>query len=147
MKIAVGSDHAGFEGPPPLYKPAIIAHLEKRGHEVVDCGTNGPESVDYPDFAANVCEAILSGKAERGVLMCGTGIGVGISANRFKGIRAATCATPEMARLSRDHNNANVICVGRRILTLETCLELIDIWLDTPFSEDERHVRRVAKMG
>ncbi len=147
MKIAVGTDHAAFEGPPPLYKPAIMEHLEQRGHEVVDCGTNGPESVDYPDFAAKVCQAILSGEAERGVLMCGTGIGVGISANRFKGIRAATCATPEMARLSRDHNNANVICLGRRILSLEACLELIDIWLDTPFSNSKRHARRVAKMG
>ncbi len=147
MKIAVGSDHAGYENPPPHYKPAIVNHLKSLGHEVIDCGTNGPEPVDYPDYAAKVCEAILSGKAERGVLLCGTGIGVGISANRRPGIRAATCATPEMARLSRAHNNANVIAVGRRILPLDKCLELIDIWLATPFSNEERHVRRVAKMG
>jgi len=147
MRIAVGSDHAGFDEPPPYYKPEFIKHLESRGVEVVDCGTSGPESVDYPDFAARVCETILSGKADRGVLLCGTGIGVSIAANRFKGIRAAVCANEEMARLSRDHNNANVICLGRRILSLETCIKLIDIWLDTPFSAGERHSRRVAKMG
>ena len=147
MRIAVGSDHAGFEDPPPWYKPAIIEHVKARGHDVIDCGTNGPESVDYPDFADVVCQTILSGEAERGVLMCGTGIGVGIAANRHKGIRAATCATPDMARLSREHNNANVICLGRRILTLDDCIRLIDIWLDTPFSGGERHTRRVEKMG
>jgi len=147
MKIAVGSDHAGFEEPKPYYKPAIIQHLEAQGHEVVDCGTNGPDSVDYPDFADNVAAAILDGQAERGVLLCGTGIGISIAANRHKGIRAATCATPDMARLAREHNDANVICVGRRILALDTCLELIDLWLATPFSNGERHVRRVGKMG
>ena len=147
MKIAVGSDHAGFESPPPWYKPAVIEHLKSLGHEVVDCGTNGPDSVDYPDFANRVAHSILSGEAERGVLICGTGIGVSIAANRHKGIRAATCATPDMARLSREHNNANVICLGRRILSLDACFQLIDIWLDTPFSGGERHTRRVTKMG
>ncbi len=147
MKIAVGSDHAGYEEPPPYYKPAIMEHLTACGHEVVDCGTSGPESVDYPDYAQRVADAILQGEAERGVLICGTGIGVGIAANRNKGIRAAVCATPEMARLGRDHNNANVICLGRRILSLEQCIELVDIWLEAPFSEGERHKRRVAKMG
>lgn len=147
MRVAIGCDHAGFDEPPPYYKPEFVKHLEAMGVEVVDCGTFGPESVDYPDFAARVCEAVLSGEAERGILLCGTGIGVGIAANRFKGIRAAVCTTDEMARLSRMHNNANVICLGRRILELETCLRLIDIWLDTPFSDEERHNRRVAKMG
>ncbi len=147
MRIAVGSDHAGYEEPAPYYKPAIMEHLKKRGHEVVDCGTNGPDSVDYPDFAVAASQAILDGKAERGVLLCGTGIGISIAANRFHGIRAAVCATPEMAQLSREHNDANVICLGRRILSLDECLHLIDIWLDTPFSAGERHMRRVAKMG
>lgn len=146
MRIAVGSDHAGFEGP-TLYKPEIMAYLEGKGHEVVDCGTSGPDSVDYPDFAGNVARAVQEGRAERGVLICGTGIGVSIAANRYKGIRAATCATPAMAELSRSHNDANVICLGRRILSLDECKQLIDIWLDTPFSEGERHVRRVQKMG
>ena len=147
MRIAIGSDHAGFEGPGTPYKPAMMTHLEARGHEVIDCGTDGPESVDYPDFAENVCKSILGDEADCGVLMCGTGIGVAIAANRHAGIRAATCATPDMARLSREHNNANVICLGRRILSLDECLHLIDVWLDTPFSGAERHERRVRKMG
>lgn len=146
MKIAVGSDHAGFEGPPPLYKPAIIEHLTALGHEVLDCGTNGPDSVDYPDYARKVCQAVLGGRAERGVLLCGTGIGVSIAANRHVGIRAAVCATPDMARLAREHNDANVICLGRRILPVEGCFRLVDIWLETPFSGGERHARRVSKM-
>lgn len=147
MRIAVGSDHAGFEDPPPYYKPEIIKHLEARGHEVLDCGTNGPESVDYPDFANNVCRAILDGRADRGVLICGTGIGVGIAANRHGGIRAAPCTTAEAARLARAHNDANVLCLGRRIVPLGQCLELVDIWLDTPFSDADRHARRVQKLG
>jgi len=147
MIIAVGSDHAGFEGPEPLYKPTIIKHLQERGHQVVDCGTNGPESVDYPDFGARVAQTVARGDAARGVVLCGTGIGIGIAANRYPGIRAATCATPEMARLAREHNDANVIALGRRILSLTECLELIDIWLDTPFSQDPRHERRVEKLG
>jgi len=147
MKIAVGSDHAGYEGPEPLYKPEIMKHLQARGYEVLDCGTNGPESVDYPDFADKVCEAVTSGRAERGVMVCGTGIGIAIAANRHKGIRAAACAKPEMARLTREHNDSNVIALGRRISTLEECLEYIDIWLDTPFSGGERHNRRIAKLG
>jgi len=114
---------------------------------VVDCGTSGPESVDYPDFAQRVSEAILNGEADLGVLLCGTGIGVSIAANRNKGIRAATCATEDMARLAREHNNANVLCIGRRILSLPECLRLVDVFLSTPFSEGERHKRRVAKMG
>ena len=147
MRIAVGSDHAGFEAPGPAYKPAIVEYLETHGHAVVDCGTSGPEAVDYPDFAQKVSEAILQDKADCGVLLCGTGIGMAIAANRHKGIRAATCANPEMAELARSHNNANVICLGRRILSLERCLKLIDIFLSTPFSEADRHKRRVAKLG
>ncbi len=146
MILAVGCDHAGYEAPEP-YMPAIVAHLESRGHEVVHLGTHGPESVDYPDFADRVCEAVLAGRAERGVLMCGTGIGVSIAANRHHGVRAAVCATQDMARLSREHNDANVICIGRRILSLDACLELLDIWLETPFSGGERHCRRVGKLG
>lgn len=147
MRIAVGSDHAGYEGPSPFYKPEIIAHLQALGHEVLDCGTNGPESVDYPDFADAVSEAVLSGKAERGVLICGTGMGISMAANRHAGIRAAVVVTPEMAELSRSHNDANVIALGRRTSTLEDCKKLVDIWLKTPFSGGERHARRIGKMG
>jgi ribose 5-phosphate isomerase B len=117
------------------------------GHEVIDCGTSGPESVDYPDYARKVCDEVLGGGAEMGVLLCGTGIGVGIAANRHKGIRAATCATPQMAELARSHNDANVLCFGSRILSIEECLHLIDVFLSTNFSHGERHQRRIEKMG
>ncbi len=146
MIIAIGSDHAGYEGEPP-YKPEILRHVARLGHQTLDCGTHGPESVDYPDFANAVCEAILEGRARYGILVCGTGIGVSIAANRHSGIRAATCATKDMARLSREHNDANVICLGRRILSLPACFDLIQIWLDTPFNGGERHCRRIKKMG
>ncbi len=146
MRIAVGCDHAGYEGANP-YKPELVKHIEGLGHEVVDCGTFSADSVDYPDFGQKVADAIVRGEAECGVLMCGTGIGVSIAANRTPGIRAAVCATPDMARLAREHNDANVICLGRRVLTLPQCLEFIDIFLSTPFSAGERHVRRVAKLG
>ena len=147
MRIAVGSDHAGFEEPAPLYKPEIIKHLEAKGHTIVDCGPEGPGSVDYPDYANRVSETLLNQQADRGILLCGTGIGVGMAANRHPGIRAATCATMDMVRLSREHNDANVLCLGRRILTLQQCLDFIDAWLEIPFSGQERHQRRVAKMG
>ena len=147
MRIAVGSDHAGYEEPPPYYKPAIMERLVALGHEIVDCGTDSAASVDYPDFAPHVSHAILSGDADCGVLLCGTGIGMSIAANRNPGIRAAVCATPDMARLAREHNNANILCLGRRILSLPQCFELMDIFLNIPFSEGERHRRRVAKMG
>jgi len=146
MRIAVGNDHAGYEGEEP-YIPRIIKHLEHLGHDVVDCGSNGSAAVDYPDFANKVCEVVLRGEADCGILMCGTGVGMGMTANRHKGIRAATCATPDMARLAKEHNDANVLCIGRRILSLDQCIEFVDIFLTTPFSGAERHKRRVAKMG
>jgi ribose 5-phosphate isomerase B len=146
MKIAVGSDHAGFEDPEPFYKPALVEYLQELGHDVVDCGPMEPGSVDYPDFAQEVCRAILSGRAERGVLLCGTGMGISMAANRFKGIRAAVCVRPEMALLAREHNNANVICLGKRLNTLRECVSLVDIFLNTPYSGGERHQRRIGKM-
>lgn len=147
MRIAVGSDHAGFESPEPLYKPALMAHLESRGYTVADCGTDSPAAVDYPDVAQRVCQEILAGKAERGVLICGTGIGMSIAANRNPGIRAAVCTSADMARLARTHNDANVLCLGRRTLDLDTCLELIDVWMETSFSGEARHIGRVHKLG
>lgn len=147
MKIGLGCDHAGYEGPPPLYKPCIKEHLQKRDIEIVDFGTFGPESVDYPDFAKAVCEAIKNGEVDRGILICGTGIGMSISANKFPWIRAAVCTTPLMATLARSHNNSNVLCLGRRILSLEDCIKIIDVWLDTPFSGEERHCRRIEKVA
>lgn len=147
MKIAVGSDHAGYDEPPPYYKPELVKHIQSLGHEVIDCGTHGPDAVDYPDIAVEVGRAVSNGPADLGVLLCGTGIGVSITANRHPGIRAAVCTTPEMARLSKCHNDANVLCIGRRVLTLDECLAIIDAWLDEPFSGEERHARRVKKMG
>lgn len=147
MKIAVGSDQAGYEDPPPHYKPELMAYLGIKGLHVIDCGTDSPESVDYPDVSETVCGKVLSGEAELGLLVCGAGIGMSIAANRHKGIRAAVCTTPEMARLSRQHNHSNVLCLGRRILSLDICREIIDAWLDEPYSEEERHVRRVEKLS
>ena len=147
MKIAVGSDHAGYEDPPPHYKPELMAHLGIKGFDVVNCGTDTSESVDYPDVAETVCDKVLSGEVDFGLLVCGSGVGMSITANRRKGIRAAVCTTPEMARLSRQHNHANVLCLGRRLLSIEECKEIVDAWLEEPYSEEPRHVRRVEKMG
>lgn len=146
MRIALGCDHSGFEGP-PFFKEEIAAHVRGLGHEIVDCGTFGPESCDYPDFANNVCEAILSGKADEGVLLCGTGIGISIAANRHPGIRAAVCTTEFMAEMAREHNNANIICLGRRVLSLDLCKSLLNTWFQASFKGGERHERRVAKLG
>lgn len=146
MKIALGSDHAGFENPPPYFKPAIADHLRACGHEVIDCGTDGPDAVDYPDVANAVSKSILSGESEAGVLLCGAGIGMSIAANRHKGIRAATVDSDEMARLARSHNNSNVLCLGRRIHTIDEIIRYLDIWLDTPFQGEERHARRLGKI-
>lgn len=147
MRIAVGSDHAGYEEPGPYYKPEIAKRLEELGHQVVDCGPKGTGAVDYPDFANAVCDRILASQADRGILLCGTGIGMSMTANRHPGIRAAVCTSVEMARLSREHNDANVLCLGRRLLTLETCYEILETWLTEESSDHERHRRRVKKMG
>lgn len=146
MRIAIGSDHAGYEDPPPYYKPVIVDHVRSLGHEVIDCGPMEPGSVDYPDFADRVCREILCGRADMGILLCGTGMGISMAANRHKGIRAAVCVRPEMALLAREHNNANVLCLGKRLLTLRECTCLIDTFIATPFSEGERHIRRITKM-
>ena len=147
MKIAVGNDHAGYDAPEPFYKPEIVRYLESKGLDVFNCGCDSADAVDYPDVANAVAEAVASGEADTGLLLCGTGIGVSITANRHAGIRAALCTTPEMARLSRKHNDSNVLCLGRRVLTLEECFAIIDAWLDEDFSGVERHQRRVEKMG
>lgn len=145
LRIAVGSDHAGFEGP-PFYKPELMAHLGVKGFDVINCGTDGPASVDYPDVAERVCHLVLHGEAELGVLVCGTGIGMAMTANRLRGIRAAACINEEMARLSREHNHANVLCLGTRLVSLDACKAILDAWLQEPFSDAERHKRRVNKI-
>jgi ribose 5-phosphate isomerase B len=147
MKIAVGNDHAGYDAPGPFYKPEIVNYLEGKGLQVVNCGCDSADAVDYPDVANAVADAVLSGDADSGLLLCGTGIGVSITANRHTGIRAAVCTNPEMAELSRQHNDSNVLCLGRRVLTLDECYAIIDAWLDESFSGVERHQRRIEKMG
>jgi ribose 5-phosphate isomerase B len=137
MKIAIGSDHAGFR-----YKERIRAFLEELGHTVTDFGTHSDAAVDYPVFIAPVASAVSRGQFERGVILGGSGNGEAIVANRFKGIRAAVCWNAESARLSRQHNNANIISLGQRMMTEETALELVRIWLDTAF-EGGRHERRI----
>lgn len=146
MNIAFGCDHAGYEAPEPYYAPEIVAYLKELGHTVEHVGTFGPDSVDYPDFAAKVCAHILDGSVELGVLLCGTGMGISIAANRHRGIRAAACVTEKMVKLARDHNNANILCIGSRVSTLEECKVLIKLFLETGFSGGERHQRRINKL-
>lgn len=137
MKIAIGSDHADFR-----YKEAIREHLTRQGHEVQDFGTYSTDSVDYPVFILPVARAVASGEAERGIVLGGSGNGEAMAANRVKGVRCALCWNPESARLGRSHNDANVISLGERMMSLETALEIVGIWLETPF-EGGRHVRRI----
>ena len=139
MRIYIGSDHAGFE-----MKEKLRDHLKAAGHDVVDVGTDSPASVDYPDYAIKVAHAVRDGDAERGVLVCGSGIGMAIAANKVHGVRAAAVYTPELARMSRLHNNANVVSLAERFTDLDTAIEIVDAFLTTPF-EGGRHERRVAK--
>ncbi len=145
LRIAVGSDHAGYEGP-PYYKPELMAHLGVQGHDVINCGTDSAESVDYPDVAERVCQMVLHHEADVGILVCGSGIGMAMTANRIRGIRAAACVNTDMARLSREHNHANVLCLGTRLTSLDECKDIVDVWLEQPNSDADRHKRRVAKI-
>lgn len=139
-KIVIASDHGGFE-----LKQFLIAELQKEGYEIADFGTDSAESVDYPHYAQKVAKAILNKEFERGILICGTGIGVCISANRFKGIRAGLCHTVDEARLTRQHNNANIICFGGRTMDQKVALECTKIFMTTEF-EGGRHQRRIDKI-
>lgn len=140
--IAIASDHGGFD-----LKRALVEELAAAKVALLDLGTNSADSVDYPDFANDLARAILSGKAERGVLLCGTGIGVSIAANRHKGIRAALCHDVTTARLAREHNNANVLVLGGRTTGFETARDCLKVFLSTSFDGGERHARRVGKLG
>jgi ribose 5-phosphate isomerase B len=140
MKIAIGSDHAGFE-----YKEKIKALLQQLGHEVRDFGTNSTESVDYPLFVRPVAEAVARGEFERGIVLGGSGNGEAMVANRVKGIRCALCWNTESARLGREHNNANMISLGQRMMPLETALEIVKVWLNTPFAGG-RHQKRIDEI-
>ena len=139
--VALGADHAGF----PL-KEDLKAWLIARGHDVVDVGTQSTDSVDYPDFAVGVAGAITGGKAACGVLVCGTGIGMAMAANKVPGVRAAACSDAFSARMSREHNDANVLALGARITAREAAIEILEIWLGAKFAGD-RHARRVEKIA
>jgi len=141
MRIALGADHAGF-----ALKEALKAHAASLGHEVVDLGTHSAESVDYPDFGKAVGEAVAAGKAERGVAVCGTGIGIAIAANRVKGVRAGVPNDLFATRLMREHNDANVIAFGARLTATPLAEAMLDLFLATPFAGG-RHERRVRKLN
>ena len=138
--VALGADHAGF----PL-KEDLKAWLIGRGYDVVDLGTHSAESVDYPDFAVGVGSAVTAGKADRGILVCGTGIGMAMAANKLPGVRAAACSDAFTARMSREHNDANVLALGARVTSREAAIEIVELWLDTEFAGG-RHARRVDKI-
>ena len=140
MKIAIGSDHGGIH-----LKETLKQHLEERKIDFEDVGTYTEDSCDYPDFALKVCEKIIDGSAERGILVCGTGIGMSLAANKVKGIRAALCGDVFSATMSREHNNANVLCLGERVLGPGLATMVLDAWLDTEFAGG-RHQRRVDKI-
>lgn len=137
MKIALAADHGGFE-----LKEKIKEHLQQKGINVLDLGCHTEESVDYPDYGKACGEAVMRGDAERGIVICGTGIGISIAANKVKGIRCALCTSLFMAEMSRKHNNANMLALGGRILEAGLALDIVDVWLATEF-EGGRHQRRV----
>ena len=140
-KIAIGSDHAGFE-----MKEALKNYLVEKGYEVTDFGTDSDASCDYPEFAFAVADSVAEKKADKGVLICGTGIGMSMAANKVKGIRAAVVGDAFSAEATRSHNDANVLCMGARVIDLPKAKEYLDIFLTTPFSEGENHIRRISKL-
>ena len=141
MKIAVACDHGALD-----LKNKMIAHLEKQGHEVKDFGTYSTASCDYPEFAGAAAKAVASGECEKGIVLCTTGIGVSISANKVKGVRCALLSDPFSARMTRLHNDTNMMAIGAGIVGELLALEILDTWLGTEFSGDERHQRRIDKM-
>ena len=142
MIIAVASDHAGF----PL-KERVIEIARSLGHEAVDLGTCSTEPVDYPDFAEAIAHAVLNGRAERGILLCGSGVGACVAANKFRGIRAGTCHDTFSAHQCVEDDNANVLCLGARVIGPEVAIEIVRAYLGARFSGAERHVRRLAKVA
>lgn len=141
MKVVLGSDHAGYK-----LKDELKALIEQMGHQVTDVGCNCADSVDYPDYALAACEQVVSGDADRGILICGTGVGMTIAANKIPGIRCALVHDEFTAKATREHNDSNVLAMGERVVGPGVAQEIVRIWLDTPFSEGERHKNRVGKV-
>ena len=137
--IAIACDHGGYQ-----YKQMLMQHLDDRGIAYKDFGTFTPDSCDYPDYAKPVANAVAAGEYEKGILICGTGIGMSIAANKVKGIRAAVCADAFSAKATREHNDANILCMGARVVGAGLALKIVDTFVDTEFSNDERHVRRIS---
>jgi ribose 5-phosphate isomerase B len=142
MKIAIGCDHAGYN-----IKSAVIKHVEEKGYEVVDVGTYSTDSCHYPVYASAACKKILDGECQLGILICGTGIGMSIAANKHKGIRAACCSDVFSARLTREHNDANMLCFGERVVGIGTAIDLVDAFLDAEYLNNGNHVTRVAMLS
>ena len=142
MKIVLGCDHAGFN-----IKDAVIAHLQEQGHEVVEVGTFSADSCHYPIFAHAACEKILDGTCKLGILICGTGIGMSIAANKHDGIRAACCSDVFSARLTREHNDANVLCFGERVVGLGLALDLVDAFVSAEYANGGNHLTRVGMLS
>ena len=141
MKIAIGNDHAAVD-----MKQEIVSFLESLGHEVTNFGTDTKESCDYPIYAHKVCQAVLNGEADRGILICGTGIGISLAANKHKGIRCAVCSDPVTAKLTREHNNSNVISFGARIVGPEVGKAIVSAYVNAEFQPNERHLRRLKML-
>ena len=139
--IALGCDHGGYE-----LMQEVIKYLEEHGLEYKNYGTYSTDSCDYPDYAKKVAQAILAGECEKGILICGTGIGISITANKFKGIRAALCSDCFSAEATRLHNDANILAMGGRVVGPGLALKIVDTFLNTPFSEEERHIRRIKQI-
>ncbi len=137
MKIAIGNDHAAV-----ALKQIILEYLKNKGHEIIDCGTNNNDSTDYPIYAKAVCEKVITNDADRGILICGTGVGMAITANKFHGIRAVVCSEPYSAKLSKEHNDTNVLSFGSRVVGSDLAKMIVDSWLETNF-EGGRHQKRV----
>ena len=140
--VAIGSDHGGFD-----LKQAIIQYFEENGIEYKDYGTYSEDSVDYAVYAEKTARAVANGECELGLLFCGTGVGISMAANKVRGIRAACCSDLFSAEMTRRHNDANILCLGGRVVSPEKATELVDIFLDTPFSGEERHARRIAQIA
>lgn len=141
MKIAIGADHGGF-----FHKEAIRSHLINQGFEVLDFGTFSEGSTDYNEFALEVAKSVSKNESDRGILICGTGVGMSIMANKVKGVRAALVHDLFTAEATRLHNNSNVLTMGGRVIDIEKALKIVDIWVNTKFSNEDRHVRRVKKI-
>lgn len=142
MKIAIGSDHAGFR-----LKEEIKSYIESLGHQVIDVGCDCADSVDYPDYALPVCRYVLEQQVERGILICGTGIGMSMAANKMSGIRCAVVHDAFSAKATREHNDANVLAMGERVIGPGLAMEIARIFLETPYSQEEKHQRRVQKIA